>query len=286
MDFELNRLRDYSSLFSRGEVLSWFKGDFSSINFKIKRYDANWLIDDGSTYLQYLKYIYKVLTQNYRNEYIFKNEFLNEYILQELGTLNSKVFSEFKIGNSIADLALFNGVSKIFEIKTELDSPNRLKSQLSDYRTAFNCLYLIVPVSKLKLYENQDITTGLILYDHQAKHGKFELYRNPQKNEEIDPNSIMSILHTNEYRSIVKDYFGELPEMTSFTQYKICKELILEIPMDRLNQIFISTMKQRGSKEAILTQNHAEFNQISLALKFNKKKKDDFLELLETKISP
>ena len=76
-----SQLRDYSSLFSRNEVLSWFKMDFTSINYKIVRYDDNWLKSNKATYLDYLKHVYSVLAMNYQNEYIFKNEFLNKWLI-------------------------------------------------------------------------------------------------------------------------------------------------------------------------------------------------------------
>src|SRR5690606_7805332 len=92
-----SQLRDYSSLFSRSQVLSWLKMDFTSINFKIERYDEKWLNNHNLTYLEYLKYVYSVLADDYQNEYIFKNEFLNNWLIKELGETNSQIFSEFRV---------------------------------------------------------------------------------------------------------------------------------------------------------------------------------------------
>jgi hypothetical protein len=68
--------------------------DFASIDFKIKRYDVNWLNSSKQTYLDYLRYVYSVLATNYQNEYIFKNEFLNKWLISEMGEDNSKIFSD------------------------------------------------------------------------------------------------------------------------------------------------------------------------------------------------
>lgn len=65
MNFQINQLRDYSSLFSRSEALSWLKMDFTSINYKIERYDEKWLKHQNSTYLDYLKHIYFILAAKY-----------------------------------------------------------------------------------------------------------------------------------------------------------------------------------------------------------------------------
>lgn len=283
LKYHINQLRDYSSLFSRSEVLSWLKMDFTSINFKIARYDESWLKSNKSTYLDYLKYVYSVLSTNYQNEYIFKNEFLNKWLISEVGETNSQVFSEFRVGDSIADLAMFNGCSKIFEIKTELDSDTRLNLQLKNYRKAFNEIYILVPKSKLNSYTKFDRTVGLITYDSKLEN-TFFLEREAKTNNEIEPTTIMTILHTKEYKSIVKRYYGYLPSMTSFSQYSICSELILKIPADNLNNLFISEIKKRGNNHALSSRYYKEFNQLFLALKMNRGSKNNMINILKTPI--
>lgn len=279
--YQNGQLRDYSTLFTRNEVLSWLKMDFNSIDCKIERYDDNWLKSRNSTYLDYLKYVYSILALNYQNEYIFKNEFLNDWLISELGEDNSKIFSEFRVGHSVADLVMFNGYSKVFEIKTEFDSDIRLPLQLENYNKAFNQIYLIIPENKLSIYEKYENTVGLITFNSKNENS-FSLHRKALNNFEIDPFTIMTILHTNEYKSIVKTYFGYLPEMTSFSQFKTCSELICEIPKIELNNLFIAQIKKRSDNEALSSRYYKEFNQLFLALKMNKTKKQKMIDILKT----
>lgn len=283
MKYHINQLRDYSSLFSRSEVLSWLKMDFTSINYKIDRYDENWLKSKKSTYLDYLKYVYSVLAKNYQNEYVFKNEFLNNWLIAELGEANSQIFNEFRVGDSIADLAMFNGCSKIFEIKTELDSDARLSLQLENYSKAFNEIYIIVPNSKISSYIKYDKTIGLITYDSNSENN-FSLVRKAKTNFNIEPASIMAILHSKEYKSIVQNYYGYLPDMTSFSQYSLCSELILKIPKERLNKLFIAEIKKRGINNTLSSRYYKEFNQLFLALKMNRDTKNKMIDILKTPI--
>ena len=140
------------------------KNDFSSINYKIKRYDEHWIDFSNVTYYDYLKHIYSILEKHYQNEYVLKNSFITEWLIRELGQTNSKIYSEYRVGNAIADIAMFNGNSKVFEIKTEYDNDNRLKLQLENYRKAFNQIFLIVPEKKLHLYKKYDSAIGIITY--------------------------------------------------------------------------------------------------------------------------
>jgi len=276
-----NQLRDYSSLFSRNKVKSWLQDDFSSIMSKIERYDMNWMNLTKASYMDYLKHVYRILESNYPNEYIYKNSFLNESLIDEVGKSDSVVFNEFRVGDSIADLVMFNGVSKVFEIKSELDSDRRLGLQIENYKKAFNEIYLIVPESKLSSYLVYDKEIGIITFNSKETK-KLTLRRKSIYNPEIDTNTIINILHTKEYKNIVKLHYGVLPEMTSFNQYDICKGLICEIPTDILNKLFIEQMKNRKSQKGLSNRNYKELNQLSLALKMTDKERKNLIFKLKS----
>lgn len=282
--YNLTQLRDYSSLFSRSCAELWIKSNFDSIDYKIERYDFRWQNYANATYLDYLKYVYQILENNYQNEYVFKNTFLNEWLIKEIGHNNTKVFNEFRVGNAVADLVMFNGKSKVFEIKTEFDSTKRLNLQIENYSKAFNQIFLIVPESKLAVYTKFDESIGLITFNNNEKSERFTLQRDAIINNKVDSETIMNVLHTNEYKSIVKSFYGELPNMTSFNQYNICNELIKEIPNIELNKKFIEKMKNRNLENTLSNRYYKEFNQISLALKLNKKEKEIMIQNLKSPI--
>lgn len=277
-----DQLRDYSSLFSRGEAQQWIKRDFASIDFKINRYDHRWLDSKDASYIDYLKHIYHVLESHYQNEYIFKNALINEIIIKEIGQSDSKIFNEFRLGKSVADLAVFNGTSKVFEIKTELDTVNRLASQIENYRKVFNEIYLVVPKAKLALYSGYD-DIGVISFDIQRQH-KFLIEKKAASYNNVESATLMQILHTNEYKRIVESYFGCLPEITSFNQFNKCFDLIRRIPAFDLNLLFIEQMKLRDISNSFSIHYHKEFNQLSIALRLTKRERSDMLQALKTPI--
>ena len=281
ISYNLDQLRDFATLFSRREVLSWLKMDFSSIDFNIERYNSTLPISENTTYLQYLKKVYRVLENHYQNEYIIKNSFLNEWLIKELGSNNSIVFNEFRVGNAKADLVMFNGVSRAFEIKTEYDSDQRLDFQLNNYQKAFNEIYLIIPESKLSIYEKYDKDIGMVTYGTQAT-DKFTLLREAKKVAKVDSRTLMHILHTPEYKRVVAEHYGELPAMTSFNQFRICSELINRIPSAELNEYFVNIMKLREMENTFSTRYFREFNQLFLALKMKKVTRKNLLENLKT----
>jgi hypothetical protein len=277
--YSLNQLRDFSTLFSRSEVKRLLKGNFDSINLKLERYN---LIEQnkGNSYLKFLRATYQILEKSYPNEYIVKNEFLNKWLKKELGTNNSIIFNEFRIGKAIADLAMFNGISKVFEIKTILDKEYRLTNQLLEYKKIFNEVYIIIPDMLLSKYSSFDNSVGIISYSSGLK--EFELIQKPLRINNIDPNTLMEVLHTKEYLEIAKSYFGQLPEMNAFNQFHICKELICKIPQNNLNSLFLTVMKKRNVNNEFFDIVNSEFNQICLSLNFKKKERDSLINNLNT----
>lgn len=263
MSTNINQLRDFSTFFTRSEVLRLLKSDFKSVNTKLQRYD---LIEKkrGCSYLEVLKEAYKNIQNSYQNEYVLKNEFLNKCLVDKVLNKNSIVFNELRLGNSIADLAIFNGVSKAFEIKTILDKECRLSSQIETYKKIFNEIYIIVPEQQVDKYLKFDNEVAVFSYDSNLN--KFDLVREATKNETIDIDTLMNILHSKEYLNIVHNHFGIIPELNAFNQFDICKELISTISYLELNNIFLETMKSRKIHNSFFNKLNSEFNQVSLSL--------------------
>lgn len=280
--FTKNRLRDYSSLFLRSNVNAYLAGDTSKIDYKIDRYDEQWRSRKNTTYLDYMRFVYEAMQLNYRNEYFYKNELLNDWLIKELGETNSKIFNEYKVGKSIADLVIFNGSSKAFEIKTELDTSKRLNSQLSDYLDLFNETYVVIPKVQIDNYLKLNPEIGVIAFNTEVNN--FELIRKANYQLNISASSIMGVLHTAEYKSIVKDYFGELPAMTSFTMYDKCFEIIKTIPCEKLNRLFIDKMKKRKIQNELSSRYYKELNQVFLSLNLDKHKKKELIDNLQKNI--
>lgn len=276
-----NQFRDFSSLFTRSEVTRWLKNDFQSIDIKLDRYNILER-NKGNSYLKILKNTYKRLEKSYPNEYIVKNEFLNRFLKNELGNENSIICNEFRIGKAIADLAMFNGISKVFEIKTVLDKEYRLSNQIQEYKKIFNEVYIIVPIIQLSKYINYDKNIGIITYDNENR--KFELIKKSVRNYEIDKDVVMEVLHTKEYIQIVKEYFNEFPEMNSFNQFQICKDLIKKIPNEELNKLFLKAMKKRNINNLFFNKINSEFNQICLSLNLNQTERDVLIQNLKSNI--
>jgi hypothetical protein len=87
---------------------------------------------------------YETLLHSYRNEYVFKNAIVSKIVFGRHRPSTASAILELALGRSIADVAVFNGTSTVYEVKTDLDSFTRLTSQLQDYRTRVEMVYVVV----------------------------------------------------------------------------------------------------------------------------------------------
>ncbi|WP_313419296.1 sce7726 family protein [Sphingobacterium multivorum] len=221
-----------------------------------------------------ISYSYNILEQQYRHEYIYKNKLLNDYVMQHYGMDDTILLNEFRIGQSIADAVLVNGTNKVFEIKTELDSPERLQSQLSDYYKTFTEVYLFTHSSLVNKYLRLlPRYVGILMYTVE---GRVEEYRKATIHSDyLDVTFMMSSLRKPEYTKLVKHLVGFLPEVTPVHYYRACLEILNTLEPYEVQIAYCNILKERidSTKNIYLTEaslpNYLKFS--FYQAKFNKK---------------
>ncbi len=279
------RLRSYSSVFSRSvfsDIANF--SDFSHLDWLISRYEES--LKEDASYLDYLSYMYTTILKSYRCEYVYKNEIINQLLLRKYGTKHSVAFNEFRVGDSIVDLAIMNGESKAFEIKTTLDSSKRLDKQMNDYKKVFDKCYIVVDIAECEYYAGcVDDYTGIILLSYTRGRVILEEYRPAKKHKMIDANSLMKCLRTSEYKNIVTSFFGELPDVSCSEMYNACRERLAEIPSEILDSMFLAEVKKRKSVTSRLKSFPKEIRQMMLALNLPPKRQEILITNLNKPIN-
>lgn len=281
---DTNRMRSYSSAFSRGAIMDIIRfNDFEHLSWVYTNYDNGAV--RANSYLDYLKLMYRALASNYRCEYVYKNEIIKE-LLSKYGTKSTAVFNEFKVGNSIADIAFFNGESKAFEIKTDLDTPKRLGKQIADYQRIFDKCYIVIPDDKYEQY--CDVVApeiGIITLSKKGRSINLEEKRAAKKNDTIDVDVLINILRTDEYKRLIIEECGYLPSVPGHDMYGACRELMYGIPNHKLKSFFREIVKERKNNTALLKNTPSELRQLCLSLGLDKRGIEILLLKLNTQIN-
>lgn len=281
-------LRCFANLFSASALERFVvQRDTSYLKTLISRYGIH-SNESVNTIGDYYNYAFNSLLKNYRNEYVYKNLILNKLLLGKHRLTTTTIINEFRIGTSIADLVMINGCAKVFEIKTELDSPYRVNGQLADYRKVFENVYLVTHHSLVEKYVAQlDSHVGVIAL---TKNNTLSIVRESlQYSEELDSETMFRCLRKAEYSAIIKSYYGALPDATPARYFTVCKELFAEIPVAILYKLMLSELKKRSVKEkekfASNEFSHPVLKQLLWNLNFSAEQYDKLVTGLNTCLS-
>ncbi|WP_211237340.1 sce7726 family protein [Paenibacillus massiliensis] len=200
-------------------------------------------------YLYEVEKNYQLLSDNYRNEFFFKNILFNKFILGKYSLNTSAAFSEVVINNSKADFVLINHSNgTVFEIKTDLDNLDRLIYQINDYYTVFNEVYVVTSEKNYypvyKLLKDTCPNVGIIVLNKRK-------YLSVRKKANIDSSflnheSIFKILRKKEYETILLNQFKFLPETKPVFHYKACLTQFKEIDISTAQKLAFQQLNNRN----------------------------------------
>lgn len=282
---EIDMLRSFSLVFSRSvfkDIIDYH--DFTRLDAIVEQYDIG--SRSSVTYADVIRKIYRTIRKKYCCEYVYKNEFITKILINQYGTSKTVAFNEFKIPPSIVDIALFNGESKAFEIKTEYDSPKRLSSQLENYTMFFDKCYLIVSEDLLDKYIHLiDEKIGVLLLSHTKTSVELILFREAHRNQFIDIALLMRVLHTQEYKNIIETYYGTVPNVSCFKMFDRCFKMMKQIPLEVLRPLILKEIKHRKNNTSLLRSSPIELRQIALSLNLKREEIDILKESLNKPIS-
>jgi hypothetical protein len=212
---------------------------------KLKKYDTQLPVNAGLQVKNVIENAYGYLSKNYRNEYVYKNTLVNKILLGRHSLKTATMLNEFKVANSVADAVIINGTSTVYEIKTELDSPEKLQKQIEDYQKAFAKIYLVTHHSLATRYQALIAGTNVGLL---CLSGRFNLSVVKDADEDYDGLNnevMMRCLRKEEYSYIIKEHFGNLPTVSNINFFKECLSLAQQIEPSILYGLMISQLRKR-----------------------------------------
>jgi len=209
-------------------------------------------IDDSLTLGNFFDMIYNSLFKYYRNAYIYKNVIANKILLGKHSLSTSHMLSEFRVGYNKADVVIINGTSSVYEIKSEYDTLNRLDGQINAYLEIFDFINVISSFSQVdKLRSVLPEKIGILaLTDRNTISTVREACSNKVN---FNPNKLFGSLRKDEYTSIIKKHYGELPNVPNTMIFDVCKNLYCKIPVESAHDLAFEQLKKRTNTEILRT---------------------------------
>lgn len=201
-----------------------------------------------TTYKSVITDFYQELMHTHRNEYFYKNELLNSLLIQNGKISSCSALTELPVADSKTDMIFIdeNDVGTVYEIKTELDTLNRLESQIQDYYKAFPYIYVVTSSNHLNQLEQvlKETSVGII---ELTNDNKFVYRKEAAYNaSSLSYNILFRILRKKEFESIVLKYFGKLPDVSDFVYYGTCLELLKNLDIVLFQKEVMSCLRKRN----------------------------------------
>lgn len=192
--------------------------------------------------------VYGLLKKKYRCEYIYKNAIIEKIFLGKHSINSSRAFDELVAGSCKADLVIVNGTSTVYEIKTELDSLERLERQIKSYSEIFEYIYIVTCEKYIeKVLEIIPNCVGIMILTDRYT---FKIVKKAQSNiANIKSSKVFDMLRKNEYLDVIKSIYKDVPKVPNTMIYKKCKEQFEKLPSELAHKMMVKKLKKRELKE-------------------------------------
>lgn len=192
--------------------------------------------------------VFKQLTREYRHEYIYKNAVAEKIFLGKHSLNTAFMLTEFRVDDCKADAVMFNGTSHAYEIKSEIDSFDRLGRQLAAYQKMFD---FITVVTTERLFEAvkervpEDVGI-MVLAD-----GGYQFKKNPcreslSNRSKVNPTVIFNALQRREYLKIIQDQFDvSLTHLPNTQIYSAAKSYFEKLAPETAHDAMVEAFKRR-----------------------------------------
>lgn len=189
---------------------------------------------------------HKIVNQIVMSRYFGEKKIKYHFATKYLNRVDEISVFEMNVGSSRLDFARVNGHSYAYEIKTELDSLDKLEKQINDYSKVFEYVSVITHMThynKVKAMVPEFV--GIWTYDFQKSGCKFQPRKKRLKNNGIDVMAQIAVLTSKELEVIIKEEgISDIPPNRIGRERLVCSN----VNNRSLNNHFKKAIRSRFAK--------------------------------------
>ena len=192
--------------------------------------------------------VYEFMSKSYRNEYFYQNTLLNKLLLGKHSLTKGSALTQLPVCKSKADFILIEDKAIVYEIKTELDTFNRLETQLRDYFKVFSYVCVVTSENQYERAFNILEDTPVGIYTLTSKDTiSIKKHKEPKEDtSRLNHIAIFKVLRKKERENILLEYFGKLPDAPPVFYYGECLKQFSKIPIMTAHRMAMEQLKKRN----------------------------------------
>ncbi len=280
------RIQDASRIFSSTQLQAIARGDLSFVRNIASQLDVETTSGNFPTVENVFDDVFSRMWKTYRNEYVFNTSIIETIFLKKYRYSDANILTELRVGRSVADAVLVNGLSTCFEIKTEFDSLSRLSEQLISYRKLFDKIVVVsTEAHQQNLLDQLPNDIGLSLL---TKKGALSVIRKPEDHsaQRIDPSTLTSTLRLKELMALTRSLTTQKLPHSNIEVYSFCNDIISRADPVKVRQGFRKVLKTcRKHDNELLSNAPQSLKNALVSYKFTTKELQGLISQLKTPLS-
>lgn len=192
--------------------------------------------------------IFKILIREYRHEYIYKNAIAEKILLGKHSLKTAFMLTEFRVDDCKADVVVLNGTSHVYEIKSEMDSFERLQRQIAAYSKTFDFITVITTERLYNSVKNRvPPEIGIMVLADGGYQFRKKPFREPVSNKgNVDSIVIFNALQRREYLKIIKEVFNVgLSHLPNTQIYREARKYFERLAPEVAHDAMVKSLKHR-----------------------------------------
>jgi hypothetical protein len=179
----------------------------------------------------------------YRDEYVYRAALTRNILLGTHSLNTACMLTEFRAGACKADLAILNGTSTVYEIKSERDTLTRLQNQIINYQKFFAKIYIIASEAHIpSVIASTSSSVGILCLNTRNHITRVREASDNVKN--VCPITIFESLRTVEARMILNEFGVLIPDLPNTMVRKAMRDIFAQLPPEDVHSAMVRTLKR------------------------------------------
>jgi hypothetical protein len=193
---------------------------------------------------------FETVRREYRNEYVYKSAIAERILFGRHSPRTSSLAVELPVAGSIVDVAIFNGTTTAYEIKTEFDSPRRLSTQTVAYLKAFDRVYVVTPPRLAEKYARLcDDRVGILVLNSRES---LSSYRPAVANAaHLEQRAMFRIMRRPEFLGALERAGVVVPALPNGLIDSHCEAAFSSLPLGLAYCVFLHAMRERSTQSPL-----------------------------------
>lgn len=190
---------------------------------------------------------FETVRREYRNEYVYKSAIAERILFGRHSPRTSSLAVELPVAGSIVDVAIFNGTTTAYEIKTEFDSPRRLSTQTVAYLKAFDRVYVVTHPRLAEKYARLcDDRVGILVLNARES---LSSHRPAAANAaHLEQRAMFRIMRRPEFLGALERAGVNVPALPNGLIDSHCEAAFSNLPLAVAYDIYLHAMRERSTQ--------------------------------------